>query len=122
MGIISGVAPGVDGAQSMVGYLAKAFSDFNIERKATLIHEDAVIVLSKITGTVEGQVNDIQFNGREEKENIFFPGIPADRLKGKRFETMVLEVHCIRDWSTAMQQMIHGHPAPDFGFDRNFID
>jgi len=46
---------------------------------------------------------------------------------------MVLEVHCIRDgklkqtyrvedWSTALQQMIHGHPAPDFGFDRNFID
>jgi len=131
--IISGVAPGVEGAQSMVGYVAKAFSDFNIERKATLMHEDAVIVLSKITGTVKGQVDDIQFNGREEKENIFFPGIPADRLKGKRFETMTLDVHCIRDgkikqtyriadWSTAMQQMIHGHPAPDFGFDRNFID
>jgi len=54
-------------------------------------------------------------------------------LKGKRFETLVFEVHCIRDgkikqtyrvidWATALQQMVHGHPAPDFGFDRNFID
>jgi len=130
--IISGRAPGIEEIQGTVEYLRRSFSDFHWERKATLLHEDAVIVLSKISGVFEGNGN-IRHQGRPENENIFFPGIPVDRLRGKHFETMVLEVHCIRDgkirqsyrvtdWSTAMQQMIHGHPAPDFGFDRSFID
>merc|ERR1711988_465320 len=130
--IISGRAPGIEEIQGTVEYLKRSFSDFHWERKATLLHEDAVIVLSKISGVFEGNGN-IRHQGRPENENIFFPGIPVDKLRGKHFETMVLEVHCIRDgkirqsyrvtdWSTAMQQMIHGHPAPDFGFDRSFID
>jgi len=130
--IISGRAPGIEEIQGTVEYLRRSFSDFHWERKATLLHEDAVIVLSKISGVFEGNGN-IRHQGRPENENIFFPGIPVDKLRGKHFETMVLEVHCIRDgkirqsyrvtdWSTAMQQMIHGHPAPDFGFDRSFID
>jgi len=130
--IINGVAPGVGGMKNEVEFLKKAFSDFSIERKATLLHEDAVIVLSKVTGVFEG-TSDMVFHNRPDNENILFPGIPAEKLKGKRFETMVLQVHCIRDgkikqtyrvfdWSTAMQQMVHNHPAPDFGFDRSFID
>ena len=130
--IINGVAPGIGGVQEMVAYLNKAFSDFSIERKASLLHEDSVIVLSKMSGVFQG-TGGVVFRGHPENENIWFPGIPADRLKGKRFETLILEVHCIRDgkikqtyrvedWSTALQQMIHNHPAPDFGFDRSFID
>merc|ERR1711935_724028 len=95
-------------------------------------HDDSVIVLSKVSGIVKG-TGEAQFRGRPENEIIFFPGIPADKLEGKRFETMFLEGHSIRDgkikhthrvedWSTALQQMLHGHPAPDFGFDRSFID
>jgi len=130
--IINGVAPGIGGMKNEVEFLKKAFSDFQIERKATLLHEDAVIVLSKVTGVFQG-TGDMIFHNRPDNENILFPGIPAEKLKGKRFETMVLQVHCIRDgkikqtyrvfdWSTAMQQMVHNHPAPDFGFDRSFID
>lgn len=130
--IIHGMAPGIESVKKRLQYFGKAFDDIKFERKATLLHEDAVIVLSKLTGLVQG-TGDVEFDGRHKNENIYFPGIPADRLKGKRFETMVLEVHCIRDgklkqtyrvtdWGTALQQMIHGHPAPDFGFDRNFID
>merc|ERR1719428_2524906 len=130
--IINGVAPGIGGMKNEVEFLKKAFSDFSIERKATLLHEDAVIVLSKVTGVFQG-TGDMVFHNRPDNENILFPGIPAEKLKGKRFETMVLQVHCIRDgkikqtyrvfdWSTAMQQMVHNHPAPDFGFDRSFID
>jgi len=138
--IIYGSEVGIDGVKKMVQYFGKAFEDVKFERKATLLHEDGVIVLSKFTGIVQG-TGDFEFDrptkseepNTNQNQNIFFPGIPVDRLKGKRFETMVLEAHCIRDgkikqtyrvidWGTAAQQMIHGHPAPDFGFDRNFID
>merc|ERR1740129_212216 len=63
----------------------------------------------------------------------FLPGIPAEKFMGKRFETMHLAVHCIRDgkikhnyhiedWSTAIHQMLYNRPAPDFGFERDFVD
>jgi len=130
--IIHGTPPGIEGVKGMVQWFNKAMSNVRFERKATLLHEDAVIVLSKVSGVVQGN-GDATFRGRPENEIIFFPGIPAEQLEGKRFETMFLEVHCIRDgkikqtyriedWSTALQQMIHGHPAPDFGFDRSFIE
>jgi len=121
---------GIEGAKHIVQEFGNIMSDIKFERKATLLHEDAVIVLSKVSGIVQGS-GDEQFF--ENTLITFFPGIHADKLKGKRFETMFLEVHCIKDgkikqtyrvedWSTALQQMIHGHPAPDFGFDRSFID
>jgi len=130
--IVHGVPPGIEGVKSYVQWANKAISDIRFERKATLLHEDAVIVLTKVSGTVQGN-GDAAFRGRPENEIIFFPGIPAEKLEGKRFETMFLEVHCIRDgkikqtyrvedWSTALRQMLYGHPAPDFGFDRSFIE
>jgi len=130
--IIHGVPQGIDGIKDYVQWFSKAMSNVRFERKATLLHEDSVIVLSKVSGIVKG-TGDAKFRGRPENEIIFFPGIPADKLEGKRFETMFLEGHSIRDgkikhtyrvedWSTALQQMLHGHPAPDFGFDRSFID
>merc|ERR1711956_136726 len=59
--------------------------------------------------------------------------VPAEKFMGKRFETMHLAVHCIRDgkikqtyhiedWSTAIHQMLYNRPAPDFGFERDFVD
>merc|ERR1712086_131222 len=69
----------------------------------------------------------------KENEISFLPGIPAEKFMGKRFETMHLAVHCIRDgkikqtyhiedWSTAIHQMLYNRPAPDFGFERDFVD
>lgn len=131
--IVYGVAPRIDGIKDMTQLWGKLISDIKVERKATLLHEDAVIVLSKVSGIVKGTTGGQKFRGHPENEIVFFPGIPAEKLAGKRFETMFFDVHCIRDgkikqtyhvedWSTALQQMIHGHPAPDFGFDRSFID
>merc|ERR1712203_754824 len=68
-----------------------------------------------------------------ENEISFLPGIPAEKFMGKRFETMHLAVHRIRDgkikqnyhiedWSTAIHQMLYNRPAPDFGFERDFVD
>merc|ERR1712008_525435 len=69
----------------------------------------------------------------KENEISFLPGIPAEKFMRKRFETMHLAVHCIRDgkikqtyhiedWSTAIHQMLYNRPAPDFGFERDFVD
>merc|ERR1712008_431380 len=53
------------------------------------------------------------YDGQKENEISFLPVIPAEKFMGKRFETMHLAVHCIRDgkikqtyhiedWSTAI--------------------
>merc|ERR1711990_1415014 len=81
-----------------------------------------VIVLSKMSGTIQniGKIYD----GQKENEISFLPGIPAEKFMGKRFETMHLAMHCIRDgkikqnyhiedWSTAIHQMLYNRPAPD---------
>ena len=34
----------------------------------------------------------------------------------------VKQSYHIEDWQTALAQMLNGTPAPDFGFDRAFID
>ena len=84
-----------------------------------------------MSGTIQniGKIYD----GQKENEISFLPGIPAEKFMGKRFETMHLAVHCIRDgkikqnyhisdWSTAIHQMLYNRPAPDFGFERDFVD
>ena len=123
--------PGLEGIKEMVRDFRDVVPDFEMERKATILHEDSVIVLSKMSGTIQniGKIYD----GQKENEISFLPGIPAEKFFGKRFETMHLGVHCIRDgkikqnyhiedWSTAIHQMLYNRPAPDFGFERDFVD
>jgi len=123
--------PGLEGIKKMVRDFRDVVPDFEMERKATILHEDSVIVLSKMSGTIQniGKIYD----GQKENEISFLPGIPAEKFMGKRFETMHLAVHCIRDgkikqnyhiedWSTAIHQMLYNRPAPDFGFERDFVD
>merc|ERR1712110_446947 len=123
--------PGMEGVKEMIRDFRDIVPDFEMERKATILHEDSVIVLSKLSGTIQniGKIYD----GQKENEISFLPGIPAEKFFGKRFETMHLAVHCIRDgkikqnyhiedWSTAIHQMLYNRPAPDFGFERDFVD
>merc|ERR1712203_184304 len=86
--------PGLEGIKEMVRDFRDVVPDFEMERKATILHEDAVIVLSKMSGTIQniGKIYD----GQKENEISFLPGIPAEKFMGKRFETMHLAVHCIR--------------------------
>jgi hypothetical protein len=123
--------PGLEGIKKMVRDFRDVVPDFEMERKATILHEDAVIVLSKMSGTIQNQGKI--YDGQKENEISFLPGIPAEKFMGKRFETMHLAVHFIRDgkikqnyhiedWSTAIHQMLYNRPAPDFGFERDFVD
>jgi len=118
--------PGLIGLKQIAGYFLKLIPDFIIDRKATLLHEDKVIVLSEISGTIAGALPG--FNELPQ-----FPGIPVEKLIGKKFKSMALDIHKIvdgkvkqsyhiEDWQTALAQMLNGTPAPDFGFDRAFID
>ena len=46
--------PGLNGLKQIAGFFAKLIPDFKAENKARILHEDKVIVLSKISGTVAG--------------------------------------------------------------------
>ena len=62
-----------------------------------------------------------------------FPGIPVEKLIGKKFETLALHLHRIvdgrmkqnfhiEDWQTAVDQMVNDKPPPDFGLDRGYLN
>jgi len=96
------------------------------ENKAKLLHEDKVIVLSKISGTVARALPD-------SNDLPQFPGVPFKKLINKKFQTLALDIHKIvdekikqsfhiEDWQTALAQILNRTPAPDFGFDRAYID
>jgi len=129
--IVEGRGPGLEKLKDLTRNYHEIIPDLKYERKATILHEDSVIVLSTITGTVQNMGK--RFKGVKENEINLFPGTPADKLMGKRFETLSIAVYCIRDgkirrfyhiedWTTALHQMLYNRPAPDFGFQRNFID
>ena len=118
--------PGLIGVKQIADYFAKIIPDFKIDVKARILHEDKVIVLSKISGTIAGALPG-------SNEISQFPGIPVEKLIGKKFKTIALDIHKIvdgkikqsfhiEDWTTALSQMLNGTPAPDFGFDRAYID
>ena len=118
--------PGLNGLKQLADLFSQLLPDFEIDVKARIIHEDKVIVLSNISGTVAGAPQGY-------KELPQFPGIPVEKLIGKKFETIALDIHKIvdgkikqsyhiEDWQTAAGQMLNGTPVPDFGFNREFID
>lgn len=118
--------PGLNGLKKLADLFSQLMPDFKVDVKARVIHEDKVIVLSKISGTVSRAPQGY-------KEFPQFPGIPVEKLIGKKFETIALDIHKIvdgkikqtyhvEDWQTATGQMLNGTPVPDFGFDREFID
>merc|ERR1711988_53563 len=118
--------PGLNGLKTLIELNFKLVPNFKFDVKARILHEDKVIVLSKMSGTVAGALP-----GSNELPQ--FPGIPVEKLIGKKFETMAIDIHKIVDgkikqsyhiegWQTALGQMLNGTLVPDFGFDQAFID
>ena len=88
---------------------------------------DRVTVLSKMSGTIPRKLPQ----GFEEIP--FFPGIPLQKVLGKKIETMALDIQFIKDgkikqsyhiedFATAADQVVNGEPPPDFGFDDDYIN
>ena len=80
------------------------------------------VVLGTVKGAPPGRGDEVPT----------WPGIPASRLEGKKFQTFAIDFHNIRDglikqtwhledYGTALIEMISGSPAPNFGFNRQFI-
>ena len=76
--------------------------------------------LSQISGTV----NEVPEGFTEFP---YFPGIDPEKLKGKKFESIALDIQVIadgkikqtwhlEDYQSAVDQMVNGNPVPDFGF------
>ena len=120
----SGTGPGRDNFKSLTGALNMFIPNVKFERKQNLLCGDKVVVVSKVTGTVNNPAN--------VEEIPLFPGIPAERVVGKSFETMAIDLHLVKngrmkqvwhveDWATALTQMVNGSPTPDLGFNPNFV-
>ena len=91
------------------------------ERQQEWLHEDMVVVLSKVSATVTGTPRGV-------KEILSFPGIDPQDLTGEKFETLGISIHRIVDgkikqtyhideWQLAVRQMLFNVPVQDFGFD-----
>lgn len=61
-----------------------------------------------------------------------FPGNDPEKLYGKNFETISLDIHVIRDgliknswhiedWVSAAAQMVNGEPIQDFGLAPEYL-
>ena len=124
--VVGGIGPNKDGLKTFMGLFGAIMPNIKFDRQLTLLCDDKVVVLSKVTATIE--------NIPEGMEEIpFWPGIHAEDLLGKSFETLALDVQTIRDglikqswhiedWQTALEQMLKGKPAPDFGLDLEYLN
>ena len=97
--------------------------DFKFERRLTLLFGDRITLMSKLSGTIT--------NIEGFPELPMFPGIPSEKLLGKKFDTRAIYIQIIRDgkvkqeyhiedWAAALNQMLNGYPPSDFGLDEEF--
>merc|ERR1739838_1908 len=88
--IVGGKGPGVVGLQRIMQLFGEIIPDLKFERKEIFIHEDKVVVLLKVSGTIEKAPQGEEFVP-------FFPGIEPSEVVGKNFETLAVDIHSIVD-------------------------
>ena len=116
--------PGAEGRMNLVASYADIIPNMKYERQFTFLCGDKITVVSKLSGTIPTDIGSFH-------HLPFFPGIPPEKLLGKKFVIRALDIHVIRegkikqewnikDFTSALQQMLNGEPRPsdDFGFDR----
>jgi len=120
----TGKGPYREGFKSITESFGTFIPDTKFDRQHTLLCGDRVAVLSKLTGTI---------NPPPRTESIpFFPGIPVDKIKGKRFESAALDIHVVKDgltkqawhiedWANVLDQVYNDKPAADFGFYEEYL-
>lgn len=123
----TGKGPGASGVKTLMGGFGALLPDLKFERQHTLLCGDRVTVLSKMSGTIPEKLP-------QGIDHIpFFPGIPLQKVLGKKIETMALDIQFIKDgkikqsyhiedFATAADQVVNGNPPPDFGFDADYIN
>ena len=120
----TGTGPNRDGFKSITGAFGTFIPDTKFDRQHTILCGDRVAILSKLSGTI---------NPPPGTESIpFFPGIPVDKIKGKRFESAALDIHVVKDgltkqawhiedWANVLDQVYNDKPAADFGFYEEYL-
>ena len=125
LNIVEGTGPNIAGLKGLTGLFATIIPDLIFAPQKTWLHEDKVVVLIKVSGTIAGAPPGMD-------EIPLFPGIDPEKLKGKYFETLALDCHRIidgkikqsyhiEDWQQAADQMLNGKPVPDFGLDEEYL-
>ena len=117
--------PGAEGKMNLVALYAAIIPNMKYERQFTFLCGDKITVVSKFSGTITTDIEN--FNHLP-----FFPGVPPEKLLGKKFVIRALDIHVIRegkikqewnikDYTSALQQMLNGEspPSDDFGFDQD---
>ena len=110
----SGEGPRREDFKKITGAFTAFIPGMRFQMKRTMLCGDKVLVVSRVTGTVANPVG--------ADEIPFFPGIPANALTGKSFETFAIDLHQIKngrlrqawhieDWSnTGVSHMLRGGP------------
>jgi hypothetical protein len=112
---------GIQGLRLIARYFGQVMPNIKYERQKEWLHEDMVVVLSKVSATVTGAPRGV-------KEILSFPDIDPRDLTGEKFETLGISIHRIVDgkikqtyhideWQLAVRQMLFDVPVQDFGFD-----
>jgi len=125
LNVVEGTGPGIAGLKGLTGLFKTIIPDLIFAPQKTWLHEDKVVVLIKVSGTVAGAPPGMN-------EIPLWPGIDPEKLKGKKFETLALDCHRIidgkikqsyhiEDWQQAADQMLNGKPVPDFGLDEEYL-
>merc|ERR1712012_1189655 len=121
-----GPGAGPNGNQKIFGLFGTFVPDLKFERQHTFLCGDHVAVLYTISGTITSRMPA----GFEQIP--FFPGIDPEKVLGKPFTTLGLDLHMIKngklkqawhleDWPTALSQLLTGNPPPDLGLDDGYI-
>lgn len=111
---IEGTGPNREGLARVAKGITSEFSGVKFEFKDQLICGNTVVIRSKFTGTVKGPPPGMT-------ELPQWPGVPAEKVLGKSFEIMTLDVHIIKNgliartwhlenWAPAFAQMLTGAP------------
>ena len=125
LNIVEGTGPNIAGLKGLTGLFATIIPDLIFAPQKMWLHEDKVVVLIKVSGTIAGAPPGMN-------EIPLWPGIDPEKLKGKKFETLALDCHRIidgkikqsyhiEDWQQAADQMLNGKPVPDFGLDEKYL-
>ena len=114
---------GLAGLKVTTGFLGDVMPDIKYKIQETWLHEDKVIVLSKVSATVVKNSGSIPS----------FPGADTKKLFLKKFEILGISVHRIvnekikqtyhiDDWQLAVNQMLSDRTDHDFGFYPEYLN
>jgi len=123
---IEGTGPFREGVKILMAGYGLLIPVLKFQRVHTMLCGDTVGVLSHVTGTMANELP------AGYTEFPMFPGNDPEKLYGKKFETISLDIHVIRDgliknswhiedWVSAAAQMVNGEPIQDFGLAPEYL-